>query len=55
MTFEASGEDIILTEVFLQANFLGGQFPNFAVLRAGSNLRPILLYKWGHFICKCDL
>ena len=32
MTFEASGEEIILTEVFLRAKILAGQFPNFAVL-----------------------
>ena len=34
MTFEASGEDIILTEIFLQAKILilAGQFLNLDVL-----------------------
>ena len=32
MTFEASGEDIVLTEVFLHVNFLAAQFPNFTIV-----------------------
>ena len=32
MTCEASGEDIVLTEVFLHVNFLAAQFPNFAIV-----------------------
>ena len=32
MTFKASGEEIILSEVFLRAKILAGKFPNFDVI-----------------------
>lgn len=30
--FEISGQDIVLTELFLQVNFLAGKFTHFVVL-----------------------